>query len=87
MSNSSPFVGQEIECDVSLIRQDNTENGVATTPMTKIRFDTEVMQWKQVRPTEAGMYVFFNNEPTVLHKSFRITSIIPSQTGCYADLL
>lgn len=82
-----PVVGQEIECDVAMIRQDDTASGSATTPMTKIRFDSKTGKWIQVGPQEAGMYVFFTNEPEVLHKSFRVTSIIPSRTGCYAELL
>ena len=86
-NSSTPCIGMEIDCDIALIRQDETANGVSTTPMTKIRFDFEAVEWKQVRPGEAGMYVFFTNEPEVIHKSFRITSVIPSQTGCYAELL
>lgn len=86
-NSTIPYIGMEIACDISLIRQDETANGVATTPMTKVRFDFETHEWKQVRPSEAGMYVFFTNEPEVIHKSFRITSIIPSRTGCYAELL
>lgn len=87
MSANHPYLGQEIDCDISWIRQDETADGVATTPMTKIRFDPETAKWKQVRPSEAGMYVFFINEPEVIHKSFLIKSIIPSHTGCYAELL
>lgn len=85
--SSYPYVGQEIDCDISMIRQDETANGVSTTPMTKIRFDPDAAAWKQVRPSEAGMFVFFENEPEVIYKSFRITRLIPSRTGCYAELL
>lgn len=84
---SWPHIGQEIQCDISMIRQDDTAEGKATTPMTKIRVDPKTGQWKQVPPSYAGMYVFFTNEPEVIHTAFRITSIIPSRTGCYAELL
>jgi len=82
---SIPNVGDLIECDVALIRQDEPTEGRASTPMGKIRYIDGC--WQQVRPNEAGMYVFFNQEPTVLHTHFKITCIIPSKVGCYADLL
>lgn len=84
-SPAVPNVAQSISVDLSLIVQEE-ENGVLKTPMTKIRFFPDG-GWKQVPRTEAGMFVFFNNEPKPHHKYFVITSIIPSKTACYADLM
>lgn len=82
----SPAVGTIIACDLSFIRQDDTQEGTSTTPMTKIRLSHDGT-WQQVRPQEAGLYVFFITEPDVLHTKFEIVSVIPSNTGCYAKLL
>lgn len=81
-----PDIGTVIACDLALIRQDDTQEGTSTTPMTKIRMD-ESGNWSQVSPREAGLYVFFLTEPDVLHTKFEVVSVIPSNTGCYAKLL
>jgi hypothetical protein len=80
-----PEIGQLIDCNMAYIRQDEAQPGRASTAMTKIRFIAG--EWKQVPQNQAGMYVFFNNEPEVMHSQFRVTSVIPSRAGCYADLI
>lgn len=55
------------------------------TPVTKIRFIDG--KWQQIDIDEAGMRVFFTNKPELHHERCIITQIIPSRSGCYAELM
>ncbi len=76
-----PKVGDVFKLEINLVTKEDED----ATPMAKIRFFEQERTWTMVNKTTAGMYVFFNSEPTAEHKHFRITSIIPSGTGCYAE--
>lgn len=82
-----PEIGQRVAFDSSLVSQDE-EPGTQKlgTPMSKVRYFPTSKAWKQVGRHEAGMFVFFINEPEPHHTAFVIQSIIPTQTACYAKL-
>lgn len=83
-----PRIGQQIMFNSELVAQDiNPTTQKLGTPMSKIRYFADAGEWRQVGRHEAGMLVFFQNEPTAEHKAFVIRSIIPTQTAAYADLV
>ncbi len=82
-----PKIDQRLVISTIMIFQDEAEEGKLCTPMSKIRWFPEQNEWRQVGRHEAGMFVFFNNEPQPTHTACIVRSIIPSRTACYADLV
>ena len=80
-----PTVGTQIACNILRVVHEENDAGVMKTPVTKIRHYEDV--WQQVGLHEAGMLVFFVNEPDPTHIAFEVVSIIPSKTACYAKLI
>ncbi len=81
-----PMVGQRIEIDLTRIRQDSDGEKLGT-PMTKIQYSAKDQTWRQAGRKEAGMYVFFQNDPEYNHTACIIRRVIPQGTACYADLV
>lgn len=79
-THAVPKVGDIFKLEANLVTQEE-----GATPMAKIRYSAQDRSWAMVNKVHAGMYVFFNSDPQAHHTQFRVTSIIPSGTGCYAD--
>ena len=80
-----PTIGTEVSFDPRLVTQEEYPDGSIGTPCSKVRFIDGT--WKQLSKNNAGMFVFFQNDPQASHTAFIIRSIIPSRTACYADLI
>lgn len=82
-----PDIGQRIAISPIMIFQDEDDAGKPKTPMSKMRYFPDTKEWRQVGRSETGMFFFFTNDPDATHTACIVQSIIPSGTGCYAELV